>query len=136
MESIAPAYSITGRRNNYSYDPVPGPGDYQIDTDFYKLSTKHSFPHARKLELKPKNVPGPGAYSIPSTLGGSTGPILSGRYSPEKDIKVPGPGDYSPALNEKAPQYSFGIKAETKINDVPGPGAYQPKKKTSSPKAV
>ncbi|CAG9336024.1 unnamed protein product [Blepharisma stoltei] len=131
--TIAPAYSLTGRRDNYNPNPVPGPGDYRIETEFYKYSSKHSFPQAPKLQLKHKEVPGPGSYEIPTTIGKGPVAVLSARTSTEKNSQSPGPGEYSPSIQEKLPAFSFGIKPERKSSDSPGPGHYDTEIKEIKP---
>jgi len=83
---------------------------------------------ARITEVSQKTpVPAPGAYDIPSKIGGG-GKSMGAKLKGSMDFanNVPGPGQYNQdKLKSDNLQYSMGAK----LNDlgkmeVPGPGAY------------
>ncbi|CAG9315642.1 ODF3L2_2 [Blepharisma stoltei] len=139
---IAPAYTIPSKRENFSSTAIkiaPGPGNYNISSDFYNFAKKHSFPKAPRLELKPQTlIPGPGEYKIPGTIGNGPKAVLQGRHETESNLLTPGPGHYSPNRLDGLLSYSFGMKFEKRIkNDSPGPGAYDTRtKQNNSPRAI
>ncbi|GCA62423.1 hypothetical protein KIPB_003438 [Kipferlia bialata] len=70
--------------------------------------------------------PGPGAYSMGSTVGKAPAFSLKGRTATKKAESMPGPGQYDVSTASKSPAYSLsGRHSSSGVRTAsPGPGAY------------
>ncbi|KAL0222269.1 hypothetical protein RCL1_002123 [Eukaryota sp. TZLM3-RCL] len=105
-----PAYSIKGRhpqKNNYG-SPV-GPGAYNTQKDkilnaapSYSISAKKP----SSIGLSKNKVPGPGEYSLPSTISTNKGFSLAARTTTPSSQSNPSvaPSTYSPSVSYVAPR--------------------------------
>ena len=131
----APKYSMTGRGNS-SNDGIksPGPGAYNVDA-----GTKPKFAASMKSRHYDKPdafAPGPGAYKLGDTIGGSSNsPAYTMRPKPSPKNTggsefVPGPGAYSiPTTIGTSPAKSMTSRrpqpGDAALASQPGPGAYK-----------
>uniref|UniRef100_A0A7S2PQD5 Uncharacterized protein n=1 Tax=Zooxanthella nutricula TaxID=1333877 RepID=A0A7S2PQD5_9DINO len=109
---------------------APGPGQYGVAGPSCIQSGK-GFGFSQQTRLPKTRVvqaPGPGAYDIPSRLGGVEVAITC---APKGDVKIqgPGPGQYQPKFTQlelAAPAVSFTSSGFGKLPEskVPGPGKY------------
>ena len=83
----------------------------------------------RKSFFKVSSTPGPGSYTIPSTINEGPKYSLRGRQKSKSFVSMPGPGQYD-IVSEKTSGYVMGFaKREETPNDniksdLPGPGSY------------
>ena len=129
----SPSYSLAGRHFLQSKESPLGPGQYNpsIDLTVDRLPDVKitGSPKPRDSTKKPE-VPGPGAYPLPSRIGEST----KWSFSHNKRVTIttsttPGPGTYDQRPLQDKRAFSLGAKIEPLKNptsDVPGPGAYNP----------
>lgn len=94
-----PKWSILGRHDTLKQADVPGPGYYPARlTDFvsrFQSSPGHSFGVAGRDAVSKPKVPGPGAYSLSTTMGkGGRAYSLTPRRGEKNSWvgEVPGPG--------------------------------------------
>lgn len=88
-------------------------------------------PSSRCGFFKITNVPGPGAYTIPSTICEGPSITIKGKIpcKNRSQSAVPGPGHYSIPEN-KIPGYAIGLSKRENIppdnikSNLPGPGSY------------
>jgi len=130
-KDFSPVYSMGRAEKLKTEKSDSGPGYLNLGSTF-KLPGK-TFPKAGRKELTNTNqVPGPGTFNIPSTIG--EGPKISmierrGKY---QISEVPGPGFYSSPVHENLISSTFSKQARWKqqVKDTPGPGQYDlPKQK-------
>ena len=140
-KNSAPKYHF-GTKSTTSLDKfkkmVPGPGQYEPQSNAFN---KTAFSFGGRHILQDKNAmskPGPGAYSLNSTLTKSLGKFgTSNKWVPlvsKLILSNPGPGQYTDSkedtLKKSAPKYGFGSSTRTeekstKIRQLfPGPGHY------------
>jgi hypothetical protein len=110
----------------------PGPGAYKL-SDSIGGSNAPAYTMRPKPDPRnsagPSGVPGPGAYTLGSTLT-SPGKSMTARRDPKAASEsVPGPGAYklSDSIgNGHAPSYTLRPKTNVPadLQDAPGPGAY------------
>lgn len=121
----SPVYSIGKAEKLKNDKSESGPGFVYLGSTFN--SSGKSFPKAKRNDLINKNqVPGPGAFDIPSTFG--EGPKISINERRGKYVisEVPGPAYYSPVKpdNNLASTFAKQPRWKEKINELPGPGNY------------
>ena len=116
----------------------PGPGNYKYSEDAIRLHYPHfSFgKEERKIDIKNRDIPGPGTYNHKEYLGKEGLKIsLSPRYEiKNKTVNKLGPGQYNKTdLNfykPKSPSTKMGkfkrfsFSSNDIFNDTPGPGKY------------
>lgn len=73
MKKILPAESFI--KPNYN----PAPNAYNNTTDTKKTSPNYGFGSSTRKELKKLEVPGPGAYRVPSSIGDVPSYAIPGR---------------------------------------------------------
>ena len=86
----------------------------------------------RRSDLHISNIPGPGSYSLKSSIGNGAKITISPKIVNKLNIVFPGPGAYYPkteAILENVPRIgmSYASRAEiecAKQKFIPGPGAY------------
>lgn len=118
------------KRKNYSVDVdyLPMPSTLNQRTTTMGLGSRWS-----PRNVKGKDSPPPGLYSIPSSLS-TKGTIFSRNSSlppitPAKII-TPGPGSYNfhSNIGKESPKYSFkGNNIKILVPQTPAPGCYTPK---------
>jgi len=143
-----PSFSLGGRldRSWSGTGMSPGPGAY--DARLRGGGLAYSMTPRREDVTSPK-APGPGAYTIASTVGESkaTGMGIGDRFGDRDKMKSnPGPGAYFPKTDfvsdkERVPAFSMTARRSGGISArlYPGPGAYTPKMdsvKPSSPRST
>lgn len=104
LTANAPCYSMASTWTDKVYSG-PGPGHYTDGGKPWKPKRGYGFGTSRREPGNPTKSPGPGQYSLGSTLGGPL-PSLAARPPPaSKDNGVPGPGahDHHPDFSEDAP---------------------------------
>lgn len=127
-----PKWSILGKGVKEKYEKhVPGPGAYNDN------SKKHNAPNysfgtklSKTFYKEGDDVPGPGQYASPSTMGRKGG-YLAGKVKARRKDDNPGPGSYSMRSTFEAKGIGFGSgkKSSPNLNKtayIPGPGSYQP----------
>lgn len=104
-----PRFTAAGRR---SYDskapPMPGPGAYKPNADAaYECGPKWGFGSSVRSGMPTTLAPGPGTYSLGSTLGGAPHIPSAPKYSmkPRRDMSgkktdTPGPGAHGGAFTQ------------------------------------
>lgn len=115
----------------------PGPGAYDLRLPQATAITIHGADRAQLSQVPSgaKEIPGPGTYSLPSTLTAHAPSFGIGARPEPNPINsdTPGPGMYDPylamkLLHQASPAYSFSAAAKYGIPDSrtlnPGPGAY------------
>ncbi|ORC85056.1 uncharacterized protein TM35_000381310 [Trypanosoma theileri] len=141
MRFTASRFSGNGEGNT---SDIPGPASYNI-SETTNAGTTISFPQAPRFvvsELKNAAMqPGPGEYSIPSSLHPSMGAVAHSfgtstrMESPTDAVNTPGPGSYDAsryaARFMSGPAFTLQGKPtyidEKETVDYPGPGAYCPR---------
>ncbi len=136
----SPAYRIaTSPRLQERMEKYPGPADY-TPKDFKSVSpmrckyasagakTWNRIGKAKRIGLYlRRNIPGPGAYTIKSLLGGTNRAILIGKGRSRARDLVPGPGQYTVQMRRSSPAALMGSakKQGMELNlTSPGPAAY------------
>jgi hypothetical protein len=128
---------------------MPPPGQYNPKDDFVRKSNP-SIVFGPRPPKPPKSAvktdePGPGAYTLPSTLESSKGVKMVGsRNEPKNRHESPGPGAYSQTFYEfgRSPKRNIILlsrpKEKSSKDQTPGPGAYEPESKNfvSSSKGI
>lgn len=122
-------------------DPsIPGPGSY---FDSYAESTsargrraapKFSFGAATRKTLEKGRSPGPGAYAMRSTFGGSGFSCTPRREETQLRQRTPGPGSHDVRSNfgRQGPRPTITPRRKKdaadaeKLRPAPGPGHYEP----------
>ena len=123
-----PQFSLRGRSQDSSVESKPGPCNYSPSYDYtlekppsYKLGTSK-----RTTSMVTSLVPGPGNYSLRSTVSGPTWGFGSSPRSTSYETSVPGPGAYS--IKPHTDHISFSMTPRRPFNQVPdktpGPGTY------------
>ena len=153
----APHVSMAGRHDTTTTaDSVPGPGSYNVQaprTGGITMAARHedrvddwkvapgtynvpsasdgpSYSMSGRQELKTEQLaPGPGHYSIDSSIGKAPAASISGRHALKEDRFQPGPGQYSASYEQSkhsAPAYSMRPKTALphSADSVPAPGTY------------
>ncbi len=151
LQKKAPAYRVpTASRNQADDATSPGPAAYSPQDVVtvsparckYIISSSQCgrIGNAKRVGLcLRRNVPGPGEYTIKSTIGGGRRAVLIGRYRTEAPDLVPGPGQYSLDMREQSPSArmgtakKFGLDGELN-RTLPGPGTYEVRRREGSPK--
>ena len=89
-----------------------------------------------------KEIPGPAAYILPTTVGKGPKVLLHGKRAQDKIDNIPGPGAYEPnhkATLEAYPKIALSTgprveKDRSSRKDVPGPGQYELRNAFNGPK--
>ena len=119
-------------------DSLPGPNIYNPKTDaVMKTMAKTSLGFGKKydLALPSSKGPGPGSYALPNRAIEGPKFVMGSKLKStlERNIDVPGPGEYQPNFNmnfKRDGSYSLGTGQRQyppplrKQNDFPGPGSY------------
>eukprot|EP00928_Gymnodinium_smaydae_P047848 TRINITY_DN31962_c0_g1_i1.p2 TRINITY_DN31962_c0_g1~~TRINITY_DN31962_c0_g1_i1.p2 ORF type:complete len:226 (+),score=39.53 TRINITY_DN31962_c0_g1_i1:64-741(+) len=127
----APAVSMGARLQGPEKEGgVPGPGQYGCaKPTCIQLGKGFGFGSAPRLQMKKtKDLPGPGAYSVPTSLGGVHMSFGGGVQEQGKAAGNPGPGAYKPNFvqverGETKVAFTQFLGTEEK-KEVPGPGQY------------
>lgn len=109
----------------------PPPGSYTVTADAGKPGTAGIvFGKEKRDKSKPDTIPGPGNYSIPSTIE-NRGISIKGKIEEKIIERAPGPGAY-PLMMDPSKTHGGGIKfghepktSAAKENNAPGPGMYK-----------
>lgn len=109
----------------------PPPGTYTVEGG----GVKHSSPGVKfgrdtRDKTKPDGLPGPGNYTIPSTME-KKGITIQGKYEEKIKEKAPGPGAYESKMSPSKTHgggVKFGHEAKgtgPKMAESPGPAMYK-----------
>ena len=123
---VAPIYSFTKVKKGLEIGrkDVPGPGNYdpKVSSDY----PVHKFSKEKRMSQSTERVPGPGAYTLPSTRE-SVAISMTARHFGQGMEEKPGPGAYDPLATTRTQYGTMGIApregGDPKAKD-PGPGQY------------
>ena len=119
MTSTTTIIRITQNKN-----PTPGPGSYNIPSDFGNTAPKYSIKNKPKERETTIGIP---YQNLPSYIGTGKKYSLSSRVEIRQIIENPGPNYFPPEFGTNAPKCQFHIKPnynQKSLTQIPGPGAY------------
>mmetsp|Transcript_2334 Transcript_2334/g.3267 ORF Transcript_2334/g.3267 Transcript_2334/m.3267 type:complete len:431 (-) Transcript_2334:348-1640(-) len=127
-----PSYSLTGRAKGSSENDVPGPGAYHGQDDPRRSAahrTYHMHGQDKRFRYRNDGNPGPGEYTLDTTVGKAPAFSLSGRTGRKSRSETPGPGAYirpqsAPLRRDSSLGRAKRFSGPSQ-DQVPGPGAYQ-----------
>jgi len=133
----SPKFSFSGRPENLTKAPSPGPGAYNAvpEKDKYAQAPSHGFGRSPRLQKSASAVPGPGQYepSLPRTSsarpGSGFGTSPRANQMPLRSTN-PGPGSYdqmyTKTMGQDGPRHAMSFRHQNKAPAfTPGPGAYE-----------
>ena len=154
-------FTIKGKPKEFPVSSNPGPGAYEVikspsikfpvftesrlkSPEPATIGVKLLYPKiydkgvSYSMRSRPKStpifeVPGPGAYYLPSVRE-SAKISITGRIKSPSQFNTPGPGSYTINLRKTSPEYSMGLPYKKNANfNTPGPADYQISGKTQGP---
>ena len=132
-----PAWTLGGKHKNKEGETLgPGPNTYFPSINPVKPRPKSAaFTKGKRDKKHGYEIPGPGNYSIKSTVGGGPKYGITGRPKTSKrEADGPGPTAYHPNCNYTKPRPKSAKIGKSKrmskvVDNTPGPGQYERKPK-------